>query len=216
MAGADLGGRRRGGVGRILARQLLAAGERVLDVPPELAARVRLLPTRDISKNDPSDARSVAVAALRSAQVREGRRDDHAAVLKVWSKRYEDLGRARTQVACQLHLVLCELIPGGMSKEITAGQAIRSWKQQLRPARWRRPAGSSPPSSPMTCPAARAGVHHRDPARRPVVDHSEHHRLAPPRHPPGELRSKIIRSCLEAQAWHVRGEGIPARRTARG
>jgi transposase len=95
----------------------------VLDVPPKLAARVRLLATGNINKNDPNDARSVAVAALRSAGVREVRRDDHAAILKVWSKRYQDLGRARTQVACRLHQVLCELIPGGVPGEITAGQA---------------------------------------------------------------------------------------------
>ena len=44
-------------------------------------------------------------------------------MLKVWSKRYRDLGRARTQVACRLHQVLCELIPGGVPGEITAGQA---------------------------------------------------------------------------------------------
>jgi transposase len=95
----------------------------VLDVQPKLAARVRLLATGKTSKNDPRDARSVAVAALRSADVREARRDDHAAVLKVWSKRYQDLGRARTQVACRLHQVLCELVPGGVPGEITAGQA---------------------------------------------------------------------------------------------
>jgi transposase len=112
-----------GGTGHLLAQQLLAAGERVLDVPPKLAARVRLLATGNINKNDPNDARSVAVAALRSAVVREVRRDDHAAVLKVWSKRYQDLGRARTQVACRLHQVLCELIPGGVPGQITAGQA---------------------------------------------------------------------------------------------
>jgi transposase len=112
-----------GGLGHLLAQQLLSAGERVLDVPPKLAARVRLLATGNVNKNDPNDARSVAVAALRSAQVREARRDDHAAVLKVWSKRYRDLGRARTQVACRLHQVLCELIPGGVPGEITAGQA---------------------------------------------------------------------------------------------
>ena len=53
------------------------------------------------------------------------RRDDHAAVLKVWSKRYRDLGRVRTQVACRLHQVLCELVPGGVPGEITAGQAAR-------------------------------------------------------------------------------------------
>ena len=45
------------------------------------------------------------------------------AVLKVWSKRYRDLGRMRTQVACRLHQVLCELVPGGVPGEITAGQA---------------------------------------------------------------------------------------------
>jgi hypothetical protein len=50
-----------GGTGHLLARQLLAAGEWVLDVPPKLAARVRLLATGNISKNDPDDARSVAV-----------------------------------------------------------------------------------------------------------------------------------------------------------
>jgi transposase len=44
-------------------------------------------------------------------------------VLKVWSKRYQDLGRARTQVACRLHQVLCELVPGGVPGQITAGQA---------------------------------------------------------------------------------------------
>jgi transposase len=51
--------------------------------------------------------------------------DDHAALLKVWSKRHRDLGRTRTQVACRLHAVLCELIPGGVSKRITAGQAAQ-------------------------------------------------------------------------------------------
>jgi hypothetical protein len=46
-------------------------------------------------------------------------------VLKVWAKRHRDLSRARNQVACRLHAVLCELVPGGISKEITAAQAAR-------------------------------------------------------------------------------------------
>jgi transposase len=58
------------GLGRLLTQQLLAAGERVVDVQPKLAARVRLLNTGHVSKNDPNDARSVAVAALRCARVR--------------------------------------------------------------------------------------------------------------------------------------------------
>jgi transposase len=113
------------GTGHLLAQQLLAAGERVLDIQPKLAARVRLLAAGNTNKNDPNDARSVAVAALRSTGVREACREDHPAVLKIWSKRYKDLGRSRTQVACRLHAVLCELIPGGVSKQITAGQAER-------------------------------------------------------------------------------------------
>ena len=104
------------GLGHLLAQQLLSAGERVLDVQPKLGARVRLLAAGDTNKNDPNDARSVAVAALRSPGVREAVPDDHAAVLKVWSKRYRDLGRTRTQVVCLLHAVLCELVPGGVAK----------------------------------------------------------------------------------------------------
>ncbi len=76
--------RRKPSTDLLLAQQLLSAGERVLDVPPKLGARVRLLAARDVNKNDPSDARSVAVAALRSPGVREVRPDDHAALLKVW------------------------------------------------------------------------------------------------------------------------------------
>src|SRR6266851_5463983 len=41
-----------------------------------------------------------------AAGLREVRPDDHAAVLKIWSKRYRDLGRTRTQVVCRLHAVL--------------------------------------------------------------------------------------------------------------
>jgi transposase len=54
------------GLGHLLAQQLVAAGEQVLDVPPRLAARVRLLQAGDTNKNDPDDALPVAVAALRS------------------------------------------------------------------------------------------------------------------------------------------------------
>src|SRR5262249_54277570 len=45
-----------GGPGHLLAQQLVAAGELVLDVQPKLAARVRLLESGDSNKNDPNDA----------------------------------------------------------------------------------------------------------------------------------------------------------------
>jgi transposase len=122
-----------GGMGHLLARQLLSAGERVLDVPPELGARVRLLAAGDVNKNDPDDARSVAVAALRPAGVREVRADDHAAVLKLWSKRYRDLGRTRTQVVCRLHAIVCELVPGGLSRPVCASHAGRILQQITPP-----------------------------------------------------------------------------------
>ncbi|MGO8885709.1 MAG: IS110 family transposase [Streptosporangiaceae bacterium] len=113
------------GLGRLLARQLVAAGERVLDVQPKLASRVRLLQAGDTNKNDPNDALSVAVAALRSRTCRQVAAEDHPAVLKVWSRRHRDLARLRNQVACRLHAVLCDLVPGGISKEISAAQAAR-------------------------------------------------------------------------------------------
>ena len=79
------------GLGRLLAQQLIAAGERVLDVQPKLAARVRLLEAGDTNKTDPNDARSVAVAALRSKGRQEVTADGHAVVLKVRAKRHRDL-----------------------------------------------------------------------------------------------------------------------------
>ncbi len=113
------------GLGQLLAQQLVAAGERVLDVPPKLAARVRLLGSGSTDKNDPNDALSVAIVALRSGGCLPVRADDHASVLKVWAKRYRDLSRSRNQVVCRLHAVLCQLVAGGVSKRITAGHAAR-------------------------------------------------------------------------------------------
>ena len=132
---------------QLLAQQLVAAGEQVLDVPPKLAARVRLLQAGDTNKNDPNDAFSVAVAALRSPARRPVLAEDHAAVLKVWAKRHRDLARARNQAACRLHAVLCDLVPGGHGREISAGQAARILERVTPAARLPRRAASSPPSS---------------------------------------------------------------------
>jgi transposase len=122
-----------GGIGYLLAQQLVSAGERVVDVQPKLAARVRLLATASTNKNDPNDARSVAVAALRSPTLTEVYAEDHAAVMKIWAKRYRDLSSHRTRVACRLHAVLCELVPGGYSGEIYAARAAKLL-DELEPA----------------------------------------------------------------------------------
>jgi transposase len=117
------------GLGRLLDWQLVAAGERVLDVQPKLASRVRLLQAGDTNKNDPDDALSVAVAALRSRTCRQVAAEDYPAVLKVRAERHRDLARLRNQVACRLHAVLCDLVPGGHPKEISAAQAARILEQ---------------------------------------------------------------------------------------
>ena len=112
-----------GGLGHLLAQQLVAAGERVIDVQPKLGARVRLLSTGTSNKNDPNGARSVAVAALRSPGCHQVTADDHATVLRVWSRRHRQLSSLRTQAACRLHAALCELVPGGVARNITASRA---------------------------------------------------------------------------------------------
>jgi hypothetical protein len=90
-----------------------------------LSASARRPAAGDVNENDPDDARSVAVAALRSAACPLVRADDHAAVLKVRAKRLRDLSRSRNQVVCRLPAVLCELVPGGVSRQIRAAAAAR-------------------------------------------------------------------------------------------
>jgi transposase len=111
------------GLGYLLAQQLLAAGETVLDVPATLAARVRVLGTGRSDKNDPNDARSVAVAALRAPSLTGVRAEDHVTVLRLLAKRNLDLGRWRNKVCCRLHALVAELVPGGIAKEIVVAQA---------------------------------------------------------------------------------------------
>jgi transposase len=114
-----------GGVGYLLAQQLVAAGERVLDVPATLPARARLLASGRSNKNDPNDAYSVAVAALRVPALPVVAPADHAAVLRLLAKRNKQLGSQRTRTACRLHALLVELAPGGIGKEITVNRAAR-------------------------------------------------------------------------------------------
>lgn len=51
------------GMGHLLAQQLVATGEHVVNVPATLAARTRVLGSGRSTKTDPNDALSVAVTA---------------------------------------------------------------------------------------------------------------------------------------------------------
>jgi len=116
------------GLGRLLAQQLIAAGEQVVDVPPTLAARVRLLGPSKASKNDPNDALATAIAGLRHCGLRVEGRDGHTAILRLLADRHHDLTGLRTQSACRLHVMLRELSAGGAPLRISAAHGTEFLK----------------------------------------------------------------------------------------
>ncbi len=112
-------------MGYLLAQQLVATGEHVLNVPATLAARTRLLGSGRTSKSDPNDALSVAVTALRTTGLRPVQPVGHSEVLRLLAKRNNDIGDQRTRLVCRMHAPLLELDPGGISKEINASDVVR-------------------------------------------------------------------------------------------
>jgi transposase len=58
-----------GGLGYLLAQQLVARGEEVLDVPATLSSRMRVLATERSNKNDPNDARKAVTPWIHPANV---------------------------------------------------------------------------------------------------------------------------------------------------
>jgi transposase len=120
------------GIGALLAQQLLTAGEIVLDVPPALSARVRLLDSGRKDKTDSHDARAAAIVALRHPNLRPVSRDDHVAVLRLLARRHHQLVAGRTRAICRLHAVLAVMIEGGLPPKLTAKRASGELRK-LRP-----------------------------------------------------------------------------------
>lgn len=112
-----------GGLGYLLAQELVSAGEVVLDVPATLAARIRVLGSGSSNKNDPNDALSVAVAALRTPSLAGVAPADHREIMRLLAKRNTDIGNQRSRVVCRLHAALSELSAGGIAKELNASDA---------------------------------------------------------------------------------------------
>ena len=116
-----------GALGRHLAGRLVAAGESVVDVPPKLSARVRVLSSfaANARKNDGLDALATALAA--SGNERLAAVDPEAAseVLSLLSERREDLVAERTRALNRLHGLLRVLVPGGVAGKLSAHQAAR-------------------------------------------------------------------------------------------
>lgn len=116
------------GVGALLAQQLVAAGEHVVDVPAKLSARVRVLDTECSDKSDSHDARSAAIVALRHPRLRVVGVEDHTAVLRLLAKRHHELVAQRTRAICRLHATLGHFVAGGLPRRLSAARAA----QELR------------------------------------------------------------------------------------
>jgi len=98
-----------GGLGRHLAQRLSAAGEAVVDVPPKLSARVRVLSTGNSRKNDGLDALATALAAWRNERLAVVDPEAGSEVLRLLSERRGDLVAERTRALNRLHGFSCAI-----------------------------------------------------------------------------------------------------------
>jgi transposase len=130
-----------GGLGRHLAGRLAAAGESVVDVPPKLSARVRVLSGGNARKNDELDALATALAASRNERLAAVDPETASEVLRLLSERRKDLVAERTRAFNRLHGLLRDLVPGGVPGTLStprAARILRGIRAQGTSARVRR------------------------------------------------------------------------------
>ena len=120
------------GVGKYLAQRLVAERETVFDVSTRRAALVRVYAGGNGRKTDDTDAESIALVGLRTPDLPLVRRDEVTETLRLLSNRRAELVSQRTQVVCRVHRDLVGLLPGGVSKRLTAKQA-REILSRVRP-----------------------------------------------------------------------------------
>lgn len=112
------------GMGALLAQQLVAAGEHVVDVPPKLSSRVRLLERGRIDKTDPNDARSAAIVAWHNPTLNVvSGLDEHRVVLRLLADRDHQVTANRTRTICRLHALLCLVIEAGTGRALNVDRA---------------------------------------------------------------------------------------------
>ncbi|RPF28551.1 transposase [Georgenia muralis] len=111
------------GAGRPLAQRLVTAGEKVVDVPAKLAARVRLFDTGHNRKTDALDAHSIALVAVRTHGLRVVVEDGELEALRMLTDRRDELARQRVQTVNRLQRLLSELLPGQRKRDLSAAQA---------------------------------------------------------------------------------------------
>lgn len=111
------------GLGRHLARWLIARGETVLDVPTTATARVRELSRGGRRKNDRIDAAAAACVAALQGEGRLVVPDEHSDALRMLDERRNNLSASRTRTVNQLHALLRELLAGGAPTGLSANAA---------------------------------------------------------------------------------------------
>ncbi|MGO4958525.1 IS110 family transposase [Luteococcus sp. Sow4_B9] len=113
------------GIGRHVAERLVLRGERVVDVPAKLSARMRMFATGQGRKTDDTDAHSIALVGVRITGLHQVVSDEQLEVLRLLVDRRRRIGDEHVTKVCQLHRILLELIPGGAKKDLSAAQARR-------------------------------------------------------------------------------------------
>ena len=142
------------GHGALLAQQLVASGETVVDVPAALSARARLLDSGRKDKTDAHDARSAAIVALRHRNLRAVALEDHRQILRLLARRHHQLTAARTRAICRLHAVLARDDRRRIVQE-SLGETGRVRAPQAPPGRRdRRSNANGSPASSSTRSAA--------------------------------------------------------------
>jgi len=121
------------------------AGEKVVDVPPKLSSKARVLSTGNARKNDRLDATFTAQAALHNERLApvlsEDGDDAHVEVLRLLTERREDLVAERTRALNRLHVLLRDLLSDTVSKQLSADAAsrlLRRVRPRDEPARTRK------------------------------------------------------------------------------
>src|SRR5262249_26158006 len=133
-------------VSRRLEQALLAAGERVLRVPPKLMGSSRR-GEREAGKSDQIDARAVARAVLKEGLERfpVAHLDEAAMEIRLLADHREDLVAERTRAQNRLRWHLVDLAPeleaslpaGGLDRTVQLDRVVRALRRMQRTARVR-------------------------------------------------------------------------------
>ena len=99
----------------------------MVDVPPKLSAKVRVLSSfaGNSRKNDGPDALATALAASSNERLAAMDPEADSEVLRLLSERREDLVAERTRALNRLHGLLRDLLPAGVAGKLSADRAAR-------------------------------------------------------------------------------------------